>query len=85
LDLKASIDEDEECTSEYTEPCCERLCQVSDLKQDEIKLLQKCQMHKCSDYCLRKMKVKDVAEHNQMQGAQNKVTQLLKLSCLTLF
>jgi hypothetical protein len=61
------------------------LCQVSDLKQDEIKLLQKCQMHKCSDYCLRKMKVKDVAEHNQMQGAQNKVTQLLKLSCLTLF
>jgi hypothetical protein len=74
FDLKASIDDFFlEGTTTNIVPCCKHLCQVSDFREDQFNLLQKCQMHKCSDYCLRKMKKKDVEQHNEMLRSPDKV------------
>ena len=41
-----------------TEPCSQRLCEISDFNIDSINLVNVTQMHNCSEYCLRHKKGK---------------------------
>jgi Helitron helicase-like domain at N-terminus len=75
LGLVASLPHCEEQgeTEGTTHPCSKRLCQEQDWSMDKFNLLHRCQMHKCSDYCLRKVKTTKTATTQQgtsQDGAQ---------------
>jgi len=59
LDLSASIytTTTNNTVSDNINPCSQRLSQIVDMDLDKLLLLQNCQIHKCSDYCLRNIKI----------------------------
>ena len=59
LDLSASMSTTttNNTVSDNINPCSERLSQIIDMDLDKLLLLQNCQIHKCSDYCLRNIKI----------------------------
>ena len=44
-----------EVYSSMYSPCSKRLCEVTDISTDIIRLVNSTQTHKCGDYCLRKL------------------------------
>ena len=54
FNLTASLDSNIEVNSSNPNPCTVRFCQTSSMAEDQLHLSSFCQMHKCSDYCLRR-------------------------------
>lgn len=48
--------------SQKRSPCKKRFCQTKDLSTDQNELCHFCQIHKCSDYCMRDIEKKEKGE-----------------------
>lgn len=48
--------------SQKCSPCKKRFCQTKDLSTDQNELCHFCQIHKCSDYCMRDIEKKEKGE-----------------------
>ena len=60
----------ESCQSEDS-PCKIRLFETKSLFQDQFELCMFCQIHKCSDYCLKKKKNKVDDLPGSLQAVDN--------------
>lgn len=59
-----------------TEPCSLRLCQVSNFHQDTIDLFNVAQMHKCSDYCMRRNRSRNKNKSNDEKEKDGEETKM---------
>ena len=55
FNLTASLDTNVKVNPNTPNPCTVRFCQTSSIAEDQVKLCNFCHMHKCSEYCLRRV------------------------------
>ncbi len=62
--MTAEVSTDNDNPNETTSPCNMRFCQTTCMKEDGNNILNFCQMHNCSDYCMRDKKYLKTEEND---------------------
>jgi len=62
--VTAEVNTDNDNPHEATSPCNMRFCQTTCMKEDGNNILNFCQMHNCSDYCMRDKKYLKTEEND---------------------